>query len=321
MTKISADILNFIGNTPLVRLNRMVPKSSAIILVKLEGMNPSGSIKDRIALAMTQDAETRGILKAGDTIIEPTSGNTGLSLAMLGAAKSYKVILVMPENVSPEQRYMLGCYGANLHLTPAIEGMAGAVEAARELKEENPRYFMPGQFENPANPEIHRRTTAQEILKDTKGRIDAFVAAVGTGGMITGVGEILKTKIPSIRVLAVEPARSPVLSGGNPASHGIPGIGPNFIPPLLNRRIVDEIIAVQDEEAVNTMLKLAREEGIFAGISSGASVLAALKVAEQLGKGKVVVTILPDRGERHLTWLIAEQGRPANPRQTARFES
>lgn len=307
MLKAANNILDLVGNTPLVKLNRLVHKKSANVLVKMEGMNPGGSIKDRIALAMIRKAEAEKKLKPGDTIIEPTSGNTGIALALIAAAKSYKLILSMPENVNPEQRYLLTCYGATLHLTPAIEGMAGALEAARKLKEENPHYFMPGQFENPANPEIHRRTTAQEIIKDTGGKIDAFVAAVGTGGTITGVGEVLKDKIPSIRIIAVEPARSPVLSGGTPSSHGIPGIGPNFIPPLLNMKIIDEIISVSDEDALDTMFKLARLEGILAGISSGANVFASLKVAERFGKGKVVVTILPDRGERSLGWIVGEQ--------------
>lgn len=307
MPKAAANILDLIGNTPLVKLNRLTPKNRASVLVKMEGMNPGGSIKDRIALAIVRDAETEGNLKPGDTIIEPTSGNTGIALALIAAIKSYKLVLCMPENVNPDQRNLLTCYGATLHLTPAIEGMAGALEAARKLKEENPDYFMPGQFENPANPEIHRRTTAREIVRDTGGKVDAFVAAVGTGGTITGVGETLKDKIPSIKIIAVEPSRSPVLSGGNPSSHGIPGIGPNFIPPLLNTKIIDDIIAVSDEDALNTMFRLAREEGILAGISSGANVFASLKVAAMLGKGRVVVTILPDRGERSLGWAISEQ--------------
>lgn len=300
--------MSLIGNTPLLRLNRIAPKSSAAILVKMESMNPGGSVKDRIALAMVQDAEASGKLKPGDTIVEPTSGNTGIALALVAAAKSYKLILTMPENVNPEQRYLLTCYGASLHLTPSIEGMAGALEAARKLVKENPRYFLPGQFDNPANPEVHRRTTAREILRDTGGKIDAFVAAVGTGGTLTGVGEVLKENIPSVKIVAVEPSRSPVLRGGSPSSHGIPGIGPNFIPPLLNTGIIDDIIDVSDEDATNTLFGLAREEGILAGISSGANVYASLKLAERLGKRKVVVTILPDRGERSLGWVIGEQG-------------
>lgn len=310
MIKVARNILDLIGNTPLVKLHSFARKSSANVLAKMEGMNPGGSIKDRIALAMVLEAEAEGKLKPGDTIIEPTSGNTGIALALIAAAKSYKLILCMPENVNPEQRYLLTCYGATLHLTPVIEGMAGSLEAARKLKKENPHYFMPGQFDNPANPEIHRRTTAQEIIKDTGGKIDAFVAAVGTGGTLTGVGEALKDKIPSVRIIAVEPARSPVLSGGNPSSHGIPGIGPNFIPPLLNTKIIDEIIAVSDEDALDTMFKLAREEGILAGISSGANIFASLRVAALLGKGKVVVTVLPDRGERSLGRFIVEKAPP-----------
>ncbi len=307
MLKAASSILNLIGNTPLVRLSRLTHKGHANLLVKMEGMNPGGSIKDRVALAMVKKAEEEGRLKPGDTIIEPTSGNTGIALALIATAKSCKLILCMPENVNPEQRNLLSSYGAVLHLTPVIEGMAGALEAARKLKEENPDYFMPGQFDNPANPEIHRLTTAREIIRDTGGKIDAFVAAVGTGGTITGVGEALKERIPSVKIIAVEPARSPVLSGGNPSSHGIPGIGPNFIPPLLNRKIIDEIIPVSDEDALDTMFKLAREEGILAGISSGANVFASLQVAERLGKGKIVVTVLPDRGERSLGWAAGEQ--------------
>lgn len=307
MSKVSSSILDLIGNTPLIRLNRLAHRNQANVLVKVEGLNPGGSIKDRIALAIIRDAESAGKLKPGSTIIEPTSGNTGIALALIASVKSYKLVLCMPENVNPEQRNLLTCYGATLHLTPVIEGMAGALEAARKLKEENPEYFMPGQFENPSNPEIHRLTTAREIIRDTLGKVDAFVAAVGTGGTLTGVGETLKDRVSSIKIIAVEPSRSPVLSGGNPSSHGIPGIGPNFIPPLLNIKIIDDIIAVSDEDALNTMFRLAREEGILAGVSSGANVFAALQVAEQLGKGKVVVTILPDRGERSLGWAISEQ--------------
>ncbi len=297
---IAQDITKLIGRTPMVRINRLVGPESAEVVAKLESFNPAGSVKDRIALSMIEDAEARGLIKPGDTIIEPTSGNTGIGLAMVAAAKGYRLILTMPENMTDERKALLTLFGAELILTPASEGMSGAVRKAEELARLH-GYFMPQQFNNPANPEIHRRTTAREILEDTDGKLDAFVAGVGTGGTITGVGEVLKEKMPWVRIVAVEPARSPVLSGGKPGPHGIPGIGAGFIPAVLNLEIIDEIITVTDEDARETMLRLIREEGILAGISSGAAMWAALQVAKRLGPGKRVVVVLPDTGERYLS--------------------
>jgi cysteine synthase A len=250
---------------------------------------------------MIEDAEARGELKPGDTIVEPTSGNTGIGLAMVAAVKGYRLILTMPEDMSVERRTLVSRFGAEVILTPAIEGMSGAVYAAETLVAENPAYFMPQQFINPANPEIHRRTTAQEILKATQGQIDAFVAGVGTGGTITGVGEVLKKEAPGVRVIAVEPAKSPVLQGGRARPHGIQGIGASFIPGVLNVELLDEIISVKDEDAYRMATRLTREEGLLVGISAGANVVASLGVGERLGRGKIVVTILPDTGERYLT--------------------
>jgi len=298
---IAQNVLDLVGGTPLVRLSRMAAEGWAEVVAKLESRNPAGSIKDRIALNMVEDAERRGLIHPGDTIVEPTSGNTGIGLAMVAAVKGYHLIVTMPDDMSLARRDLLARYGAEIILTPAVEGMTGAVFAAEELVRENPRYFMPQQFENPANPDIHRRTTAQEILQATEGRLDAFVAGVGTGGTITGVGEVLKKSLPSVRIVAVEPARSPVLRGGRAGIHGIQGIGASFVPGVLNREIIDEIIAVGDEEAFACAKRLAREEGLLVGISAGAAVFAALKVAKRLGAGKRVVTILPDTGERYLT--------------------
>nr|ART39618.1 J546 [uncultured bacterium] len=298
---IAASVLDLIGNTPMVRLNRIVPEEYAEIVAKHEGANPGGSVKDRIALAMIEDAEQRGILKPGATIVEPTSGNTGIGLAMVAAVKGYKLILTMPDDMSPERRKLLQRYGAQLVLTPAIEGMTGAVFAAEELVGKNRDYFMPQQFNNPANPEVHRRTTVHEILRDTDGRLDAFVAGVGTGGTITGVGEVLKQTLPNVHIVAVEPTRSPVLGGGKPGLHAIQGIGASFVPGVLNRDIYDELIAVKDEEAIEQTKRLARMEGLLVGISAGANVHAALIVARRLGPGKRVVTVLPDTGERYLS--------------------
>ncbi len=300
---IAQDITKLIGRTPMVRINRLVGPDSAEVVAKLESFNPAGSVKDRIALSMIEDAEARGLIKPGDTIIEPTSGNTGIGLAMVAAAKGYRLILTMPENMTEERKALLRLFGAELILTPASEGMSGAVRKAEELARLH-GYFMPQQFNNPANPEIHRRTTAREILEDTDGKLDAFVGGVGTGGTITGVGEVLKEKMPWVRIVAVEPARSPVLSGGKPGPHGIPGIGAGFIPAVLNLEIIDEIITVTDEDARETMLRLIREEGILAGISSGAAMWAALQVAKRLGPGKRVVVILPDTGERYLSLFL-----------------
>jgi cysteine synthase A len=298
---IAASALELIGNTPLVRLDRLRPAGSAEIVAKLESLNPAGSVKDRIALAMIEDAEERGVLKPGATIVEPTSGNTGIGLAMVAAVKGFKLILTMPDDMSPERRKLLQRYGAQLILTPAIEGMTGAVFAAEELVARNPDYFMPQQFNNPANPAVHRRTTAIEILRDTAERLDAFVAGVGTGGTITGVGEVLKERLPNVLIIAVEPARSPVLAGGKPGLHAIQGIGASFVPGVLNREVYDELIAVKDEEAIDMAKRITREEGLLVGISSGANVFAALKIAARLGTDKRVVTLLPDTGERYLS--------------------
>jgi cysteine synthase A len=298
--EIAASVLDLVGNTPIVRLNRVVPEGSAEVLAKVESLNPAGSVKDRIALSMIEAAEASGDLRAGVTIVEPTSGNTGIGLAMAAAVKGYRLILTMPEDMSVERRKLLTRFGAELVLTPAIEGMSGAVFAAQELADKH-GYFMPQQFNNPANPAVHRRTTAQEILKATGGRIDAFVAAVGTGGTITGVGEVLKQRDPSVRVVAVEPARSPVLGGGKPGLTGIQGIGASFVPSVLNREIYDELIEVKDEDAYAMTVRLTKEEGLLVGVSAGCNVFAALKVAKDLGDGKRVVTILPDTGERYLS--------------------
>jgi cysteine synthase A len=298
---VAANVLELVGHTPLVRLNRLPKPGSAEVLAKVESLNPGGSVKDRIAVAMIEDAERRGLLRPGATIVEPTSGNTGIGLAMVAAVKGYRLILTMPDDMSVERQRLLARFGAELHLTPAIEGMTGAVYAAQELLREHPEYFVPQQFENPANPEIHRRTTALEILDAVAGRLDAFVAGVGTGGTLTGVGEALKERVAGVRVVAVEPARSPVLSGGKARPHGIQGIGASFVPGVLNRKIIDDIILVRDDDAVGWSRRLAREEGLLVGISAGAAVFAACQVAEQLGAGKRVVTVLPDTGERYLS--------------------
>jgi cysteine synthase A len=301
MSRLVRSALELIGDTPLVELQRIPRHGSARILGKLESLNPGGSVKDRIALAMIDEAERSGRLKPGDTIVEPTSGNTGIGLAVVAAIKGYRLILTMPEDMSVERRTLVSRFGAELVLTPAIEGMSGAVYAAESLVANNPGYFMPQQFLNPANPEIHRLTTAREILKATQGQIDAFVAGVGTGGTITGVGEVLKQEVPGVRVVAVEPAKSPVLQGGRARPHGIQGIGASFVPGVLNMDVLDEIISVEDEDAYRMVTRLTREEGLLVGISAGGNVVASTIVAERLGAGKVVVTILPDTGERYLT--------------------
>jgi len=302
-------VLDLIGATPLVRLGRLAAPGSATVLAKLESQNPGGSVKDRIALAMVEDAERQGRLRPGMTLVEPTSGNTGIGLAMVAAVKGYRLILTMPEDMSLERRRLLARFGAEIHLTPAVEGMTGAVFAAEELCRAHPDYVMPQQFQNPANPAIHRRTTALEILEATEGRVDAFVAGVGTGGTITGTGEVLREKLGTVRIVAVEPARSPVLSGGRFAVHGIQGIGASFVPGVFNRAVVDEIVPVRDEDAMATALRLCREEGLLVGISAGANVWAALSIAARLGEGRVVVTILPDTGERYLSVDLEASGR------------
>ena len=299
--KIAGTVLDLIGGTPMVRLHRVVEEGWAEVLGKVESFNPAGSVKDRIALSMIEAAEREGRIKPGDTIVEPTSGNTGIGLAMVAAVKGYRLIVTMPEDMSLARRDLLARYGAEIILTPAIEGMTGSVYAAQELLNEHPDYFMPQQFENPANPEIHRHTTAQEILAATDGRLDAFVAGVGTGGTITGVGEVLKAQSPNVLIIAVEPARSPVLQGGRAGVTAIQGIGAGFAPGILNREVLDEIISVGDEESISMSRRLTREEGLLVGISAGANVIAALKVAKRLGQGKRVVTVLPDTGERYLT--------------------
>ncbi len=300
-TKIAASVLELIGRTPMVRLNRLPRPGGARVVAKLESLNPGGSVKDRIALAMLEAAEGRGVLEPGSTIVEPTSGNTGIGLAMAAAVKGYRLILTMPDDMSVERQRLLARFGAELHLTPAIEGMTGAVHAAQELVREHPDYFMPQQFENPANPEAHRRTTALEILDAVGGRLDAFVAGVGTGGTITGVGEVLKEKVPGVRVIAVEPAKSPVLSGGKARPHAIQGIGASFVPGVLNRDVLDRIVQVRDEDALVWARRLAREEGLLVGVSAGAAAFAACLVAAELGPEQLVVTVLPDTGERYLS--------------------
>ncbi|MBI2908568.1 MAG: cysteine synthase A [Chloroflexi bacterium] len=301
MSEVVGSVLELVGNTPLVRLNRLPKDGSATVLAKMESLNPAGSVKDRIALSMVRAAEAEGRLKPGDTIVEPTSGNTGIALAMVAAVKGYRLILTMPEGMSLERSRLLGRYGVEVVLTPANEGMPGAVRAAEELVKGNSRYFMPHQFENLANPEAHRDTTAREIVDATGGNVSAFVAGVGTGGTLTGVGEVLKNEVPGVKVYAVEPARSPVLSGGKPGVHGVQGIGPGFVPAVLRMDIVDSVVTVSDEDAYHISLRLAREEGILAGIASGANVYGALMVAEGLGTGKVVVTLITDTGERYLS--------------------
>jgi cysteine synthase A len=293
-------VLELIGSTPVVKLRTLPDKNDAEVWAKLESFNPGGSVKDRICLNMIETAERQGKLQPGATIVEPTSGNTGIGLALISAVKGYRLILTMPDTMSEERRSLLSAYGAHLILTPDTKGMGGAIHKAEELQQEHNDYYMPQQFNNPANPEMHRKTTAQELLKQFK-RIDAFVAGVGTGGTITGVGEVLKDKMKGVRICAVEPAASPVISGGEPGYHKIQGIGAGFIPAVLNRDILDEIILVSDSEATSCTRRLAAEEGLLVGISSGAACCAALKVAKALGKGHVVVAIFPDKGEHYLS--------------------
>ncbi len=290
-----------IGNTPLVRLNQLSPPGGATIYGKAEFYNPGGSVKDRICLNMIEEAENQGLLKPGSTIVEPTSGNTGIGLALVAAVRGYKLILIMPEGMSLERASLLSSYGAQLVLTPAREGMRGSIKEAESMLSQNPEYFMPNQFSNPANPAMHRKTTSQEILNALDGKVDAFVAAVGTGGTITGCGEVFKERNPNTKIVAVEPSGSPVLSGGEAGPHKIQGIGAGFVPSVLNRSILDQIITVTDEEAYQTTKQLAKKEGLLVGISAGANVFAAQKVAESLDPGQNVVTVLCDTGERYLS--------------------
>jgi len=292
--------LDLISATPVVRLNRVVPDGCGEVWAKLESFNPGGSVKDRICLGMIEAAEQDGRLKPGATIVEPTSGNTGIGLALLCAVKGYHLLLTMPDTMSEERRSLLNAYGAQMILTPDTRGMHGAIRKAEEILAEHPDYFMPQQFANPANPEVHRRTTAPELLEQFD-RIDAFVSGVGTGGTITGVGEVLKARMPRVRVVAVEPASSPVLSGGEPGYHKIQGIGAGFVPEILNTGIYDEVIAVSDTEATECTRRLAKEEGILVGISAGAACVAAVGVAHRLGPGTITVVMFPDTGERYLT--------------------
>ncbi len=303
MAKIVNSITELIGETPVVKLNHIVDADSADVYLKLEYMNPGSSVKDRIALAMIEAAEQSGQLKAGDTIIEPTSGNTGIGLAWVAAAKGYKAILVMPDTMSLERRSLLRAYGAQLILTPGAEGMKGAIGKANELAEQH-GYFLPQQFENPANPEIHRSTTGKELVEQFPDGLDAFISGVGTGGTVTGAGEVLKEKFPEIKVYAVEPTDSPVLSGGKPGGHKIQGIGAGFVPKVINTEIYNDVIKVSNEDAFETSRRVGQEEGILGGISAGAAVHAALQVAKQLGKGKKVVAIIPDNGERYLSTAL-----------------
>lgn len=300
MARTVNSVTELIGDTPAVKLNRIVDEDSADVYVKLEFMNPGSSVKDRIALAMIEEAEKEGKLKPGDTIVEPTSGNTGIGLAMVAAAKGYKAVLVMPDTMSLERRNLLRAYGAELVLTPGAQGMRGAIEKAEELAREH-GYFMPQQFKNEANPEIHRLTTGKEIVEQMGDQLDAFVAGIGTGGTITGAGKVLREAYPNIKIYAVEPADSPVLSGGKPGPHKIQGIGAGFIPDILDTSIYDEVITVTTDEAFAAARRAAREEGILGGISSGAAIHAALKVAKELGKGKKVLAIIPSNGERYLS--------------------
>ena len=299
--KAHADITELIGGTPLVRLNRLTKPGSATIYAKVESFNPGGSIKDRICLNMINEAERLGKLKPGGTIVEPTSGNTGIGLALVAAVRGYKLILIMPESMSMERASLLSSYGAQLVLTAAWEGMKGSIKEAESIVAQNPSYYMPDQFSDPANPAMHRKTTGPEIVDALDGRVDAFVAAVGTGGTITGCGEVIKERNPAAKIVAVEPAGSPVLSGGDPGPHKIQGIGAGFVPKVLNRTLLDRVITVTDDEAYQTAKLLAKKEGLLVGISAGANVFAAQKIAEELGPGKNVVTILCDTGERYIS--------------------
>ncbi|HHV76543.1 MAG TPA: cysteine synthase A [Syntrophothermus lipocalidus] len=308
MARIADSLTDLIGRTPLLRLQRVAADIEAEVVVKLEPFNPAGSIKDRIGFSMIKDAEDKGLISEDTVIIEPTSGNTGIALAFVCAARGYRLILTMPDTMSIERRNLLKAYGAELVLTPGLEGMRGAVEKAEQLAKEIPNAFIPQQFKNPANPAVHRATTAEEIWEDTDGKVDIVVGGVGTGGTITGIGEVIKKRKPGFQVVAVEPFDSPVLSGGQPGPHQLQGIGAGFVPDVLNLRLVDEIFKVRNEEAFATARRLTREEGILAGISSGAAVFAALEVAKRPeNKGKLIVAILPDTGERYLSTALFQE--------------
>lgn len=298
---LAQNTLELICNTPMVRLQKLVAPGSAVVYGKLEAFSPGGSVKDRICLSMIRDAEEKGLIKKDTVIIEPTSGNTGIGLALVAAVKGYRLILTMPDTMSMERRHLLKRFGAELVLTPGAEGMKGAIKKAEEIAKENKNSFIPQQFANPANPKIHRETTAEEIWDALDGKFDVFISGVGTGGTVTGCGEVFKKRNPKIKVIALEPKNSPVLSGGSPGKHKIQGIGAGFVPEVLNREVVDEIIQVDDQDAWKTSLELAAKEGILGGISTGAACWAALKVAREIGSGKVVVAIFPDTGERYLS--------------------